>query len=280
GVVEAVGEGVRSVGPGDRVAGSWRVHCGVCVHCRRGRTQYCRDLRQERVAGGFAEFARVPESNVWPIPAGLSLRTATFCEPLACCYHGSRVLQIEPGEDVVVVGAGPIGLLHVQLARAQGARVIAVDRIASRLELAQRLGAQAVVNFEETSPPEAIGRLTDGKMADAVIVAASSLAAVEAGLPLLAMGGRMNIFAGIYPPGTLTLDPNEIHYRQIVLTGTHDYNPGHFTAACKLLADGTVQTDPLISHHLPLTALEEGLEIVAAQAGHKVMIQIDPDVGS
>lgn len=274
GVIAAVGARVQAFRPGDRVAGSWRAPCGLCHHCRSGASQYCQDLQRERVVGGFAQFARVPQANVWKIPDWLSLEAATFCEPLACVVHGQEVLGIKPGDDVVVVGAGPIGQLHVQVAKAMGARVIAVDMIERRLEIARSLGADEIIVSGQEETLERVRALTGGKMADAVVVAASAVAAVEAGLQLLTIGGRMNIFAGIWPPGEIRLDPNVIHYRQLVLTGTHDYNSRHFTVACKLLANGTVRTEAMISHHLDLQSLREGFEIVAGQRGNKVMVRI------
>jgi len=275
GEVVAVGDGVEGFDVGDRVVPSWRVVCGECHYCLRGFWNYCERLQYGRVRGGFAEFGVALTKSLLKIPQEVSYQEASFCEPLACCINGSLYTGIGFGDDVVVIGAGPIGLMHLQLAKHAGARVIVSELIPERLEKAQELGADALVNAQGGDPVEQVKELTDGYGADAVIVAVGARRALEQALEMAGIGGAVNFFAGVYPPVTLDLDPNLIHYKQIRLTGSHDYTPYHFQTALRFIATGTVQVAPLISHELPLERVKEGFDIVAGQQGLKVIIAME-----
>lgn len=271
GEVVEVGSGVTMFQAGDRVAAYGQVVCGMCENCQRGIFNYCLD-RRKAIEGGFAEYGRASPQGLLPVPEGLDYEEAAFTEPLACCINGTWRSDIELGDDVVVVGAGPIGLLHVQLARLQGARVIATDLIPERLEVAKELGAHDVVDVTREDAPERVQELTQGRGADAVIVATGASAAMEQALDMAALHGNVNLFAGSYPPPELPLDPNLIHYQELTLTGSHHYTPFTFQRALKLLRYGLVQVKPLISHRLPLDRTSEGFDIVVKQKGLKVIV--------
>ncbi|MGH2460817.1 MAG: zinc-dependent alcohol dehydrogenase, partial [Chloroflexota bacterium] len=174
GVVVALGEPVDAGQPaptiqvGDRVVADWRYVCGQCYQCRRGVFNYCENLRRG-VRGGFAEYGVAPLSQLRIIPDHVSFEEASFCEPLACILNAHGYTQISVGNDVVIVGAGPIGLLHLQLARDRGARVIVSDPIASRLEKARELGAHDLIDASAIDPVARVRELTEGRGADAVI---------------------------------------------------------------------------------------------------------------
>jgi L-iditol 2-dehydrogenase len=176
---------------------------------------------------------------------------------------------------VAIIGAGPIGLIHMQLAKHAGARVIVSELIPERLEKAEELGADALIQAGQTDPVERVKELTDGYGADAVIVAVGARRALVQALDMAAIGGAVNFFAGVYPTLTLDLDPNLIHYRQIRLTGSHDYTPYHFRTALRFIETQTVKVAPLVSHQLPLAQTKEGFDVVAGQQGFKVMITMD-----
>ncbi len=271
GVVERVGSLVTSYAEGDRVVPDWRVVCGSCHYCRQGVANYCENVQTSRVRGGYAEYGVALAMNLRKVPASVSFEEACFTEPLACCLNGNRMCGIREGSDVVVLGAGPIGLLHVQLAKLRGARVIVADPLRRRLPDARNLGADELVLPDE-DPVAKVQALTEGRGADAVIVAVGATKAMQQAVAMAGINGVVNFFAGQYPAEPLQLDPNRIHYRQLRLTGSHDYTPDDFTKALKLIALRAVRVKELISHVLPLDYIEQAFQVVAERQGLKVLI--------
>jgi len=256
---------------GDRVVADWRYVCGQCYQCRRGVFNYCENLRRG-VRGGFAEYGVAPLSQLRVIPDNVSFEEASFCEPLACILNAHSYTQITVGNDAVIVGAGPIGLMHLQLARNRGARVIVSDPIASRLEKARELGAHDVIDASATDPVARVLALTEGRGADAVIVAVGAPEPIRQGLAMATINGWVNFFAGTYPPQELPVDPNLIHYKQLRVTGSHDFTPHNFSTALKLIQFGIVRVAPLISHRFELDAVRDAFETTAGRHGLKSMV--------
>ena len=272
-VIDA-GDAVSRFCPGDRVVPSWRVACGQCYYCVRGRHNCCENLARGLVRGGFAEYGVAAERALYKIPENVSYEQACFCEPLACCINGSLDSDIHLGDTAVIVGAGPIGLTHLQLAVHAGARVLVSDLIPERLQVARELGAHATIMASEDDPVEQVKALTDGRGAETVIAAVGAPPALRQALEMAAQYATVNYFAGTYPPATIEVDPNLIHYRQIRLTGSHDFTPFHFESALRLIEIGTVQVTPLISHRLPLAEVKQGFDVVAGRRGFKVVIEM------
>lgn len=275
GIVAGLGEGVTDFQIGDRVVPDWRVVCGKCFNCRRGVFNYCTNLGLIR--GGFAEMGVAPATNVRRIPSAVSFEQAAFCEPLACCLNGSQACRIGLGDDVAIVGCGPIGLQHLQLARFQGARIIAIDLDEQRLAMAAKLGAHDLVKSgpDAPDPIARVRELTEGRGVDAAIVAVGSTVAVKQAMAMAGLNGRVQIFAGTYPSQEMPVDPNIIHYGQLNVTGSHDFTPHHFTTALKLITLGTVDVISLISHRFPLAETREALETTATRRGLKAMVYMD-----
>ena len=273
GHIVEVGKSISGFSEGDRVVPDWRAICGKCYYCSRGIFNYCENLSRGLVRGGFCEYGYSIQSNLRSIPQGVSYEEACLTEPLACCINGARRSNIQLGTDVVVVGSGPIGLLHLQLAKHLGARVISCDLIAERLEKAKSLGADEVILASQEAPVERVKELTDGRGADVVIVAVGGRTPVEQGIEMAGICGTVNLFAGTYPPTEIKLDPNVVHYKQLSVTGSHDYTPHDFTTALKLIACKTVKVKPLISHVLPLEKVKEGFDIVMQRKGLKVAVK-------
>jgi len=282
GVVVALGQpadsGVRDGAPpaiavGQRVVADWRHVCGTCYQCRRGVFNYCENL-QQGVRGGFAGYGIAPLTQLRAIPDNVSFEEASFSEPLACVIQAHGYTEINLGDDVVIVGAGPIGLLHLQIARNRGARVIVSDPIAARLEKARELGAHDTIDASATDAVARVKELTEGRGANAVIVAVGGAQPIQQGLEMAAINGWVNAFAGTYPPAEMPVDPNLIHYRQIRFTGSHDFTPHHFTTALKLIQYGIVRVAPLISHRFSLDQVREAFETTADRRGLKSMVQI------
>ena len=275
GEIVEVGKDFQGFKIGDRVAPEWRAVCGECYYCRRGIFNYCQNMRRDKVSGGFYGYGRSAARYMRLIPDGVSYEEAAFAEPLACCMNGSQESNIAVGDDVVVIGAGPIGLLHVQLARHKGARVIVSELIEDRLEMAKQLGADDTVCPAKEDAIERVKELTEGRGANTVIAAIGTTEVARIAIEMAGICGTVNFFAGTYPPGEIPLDPNVVHYKQLVLTGSHDFTPHHFTTALKLIQHGIVKVKPLISHVFPLEEIASAFDIVADRKGLKVMINMD-----
>lgn len=274
GEVIDTGDAVDGFSVGDRVVPSWRLVCGHCYYCVRGRHNFCLNLARGRVRGGFAEYGVAAAGALYGIPEGLSYQEACFAEPLACCINGHLDSDIALGDDVAVIGAGPIGLLHLQLATHAGARVWVSELLPERLVVARELGAHGQIDASLVDPLRWVSEHTDGRGADVVIVAVGAPLALQQALEMAGNCSTVNFFAGTYPPTTLQIDPNLLHYKQIRLTGSHDYTPAQFEAALKLLETGSVRVAPLISHQFPLAQVKEGFDLVASRKGLKAIITI------
>jgi L-iditol 2-dehydrogenase len=281
-VVEA-GGGVGGWTAGDRVQVIAAVPCGTCQDCARGRQTICPNQTSVgyHYDGGFAEFLVVPEAvlavdGLNRIPTGVSFAEASVAEPLACVVNGQELAGVGPGDDVVVVGAGPIGCLHVRLARANGARrVFLVELNRSRLDMsAAAVEPDAAICSAELDAVDEVRKLTDGRGADVVITAAASGAAQEEALQMAARSGRISFFGGLpKDKPTITLDANLVHYRELTIVGANGSSPAHNKRALELIASGQVPVHDLITHRLPLARLHDAIELVASGGAIKVTIE-------
>ena len=277
GTIVAVSDEGAQLQVGQRVVGDFIVKCGVCTNCRSGRSNRCLNPRFPN--GAYEEFAVLPQQNIHPIQKTTTgLQAAAFMEPLACVFRGQRMLRLSPGETELVVGAGPIGLMHLQVAKMFGARVIAADLIPERLELARRLGADAVLDSSAGDLKQTMLDWTSGRGADAAVVTVGASPVVAQAAECLADGGRLNIFAGVYPSAPLGIEPNLIHYRELIITGSSDSTPEDMHSALGYIESGAVKVEPLISHVVPLDRLAEGFELVSNRQGLKVMVEVGGEV--
>lgn len=275
GTVASVGKNVRHLELGQPVVPDMIIKCGTCKACRSGRANRCLRPTFLQYGGGYADYVCVPQRNIHTLHPGTSLKAAALMEPLACVLRGQDMLRLYPGEVELVVGLGPIGLMHMQVARAFGARVIASDPIESRLEKARSLGADWAINPNETDLSQFIKDVTDSWGVDAIALTVGSARMVEEVVRYLAPGGRLNIFAGIYPKDQVHLDPNQIHYGEWNITGSADSTPENMHRALTLIEAGEVNTEALISHVLPLERLAEGFDLVRNRTGHKIVIEVN-----
>jgi L-iditol 2-dehydrogenase len=281
GEVVEVGDGVAGWEPGDRVQVIAAIPCGQCEECRRGRLTVCPN--QESMGyhydGGFAEYTVVPAKvlavdGLNRIPDGVGFAGASVAEPLACVLNGQELARVGDGDDVVVVGAGPIGCLHVRLARSRGAaRVFLVDLNAERLAMsAERVAPDAALTG--TDVVDQVLKLTDGRGADVVITAAASGAAQEQALQMAARQGRISFFGGLPKDNPIiACDSNLVHYRELTIVGANGSSPAHNARALDLIASGAVPVADLITHHLPLADVLEGIDIVSRGTAIKVTIE-------
>lgn len=284
GEVVQVGAGVEGWAEGDRVQVIAAIPCGECAFCAKGQMNICPNQVSMgyHFDGGFAEYMVVPENvlkvdGLNRIPEGLSFAEASVAEPLACALNAQELVRINPGDDVVVVGSGPIGCLHVRLARSYGAaRVFLVELSRERLDMAAELvSPDAAICSADEDAVERIRELTDGRGVDVAITAAASGAAQEQALQMLARGGRISFFGGLPKDNpTITLDSNLVHYSELTIVGANGSSPEHNKRALQLIADGKVPVKDLITHLLPLDQVLEGIGIV--QRGEAIKVTIEP----
>ena len=284
GEVVEVGAQVSGWSAGDRVQVIAAVPCGDCRQCRKGRMAVCENQTSVgyQYEGGFAEFLVVPHEvlrvdGLNRIPDGLSFAEASVAEPLACVLNGQRLAGVGPGDVVVVVGAGPIGCLHVRLARARGAaRVVLADMQPDRLKLAADLvDPDDTVDVSSQDLVETVLALTDGAGADVVITAAASGAAQEQALRMTARGGRISFFGGLPKDRpVIAVDSNLVHYRELTIVGANGSSPADNADALRLIASGEVPVADLITHRLPLDRVLDAFDIVAR--GEAIKVTIEP----
>jgi L-iditol 2-dehydrogenase len=282
GEVAEVGSGVSDWSEEDRVQIIAAVPCGVCHYCRKGQHTVCEDLESigYQYDGGFAEFMRVPAKvlavdGVNRIPEHVPFEEASLTEPLACVLNGQELAQVGEEDVVIILGAGPIGCLHVRLARARGAKtVVLVDVNQGRLDLAARAEPDAAIDSTKDDPIDAIRKMTDGRGADVVITATGVGQAQEQALEMTAPRGRISLFGGLPKDNsTIRFDSNLVHYGEISVFGAYGSAPRHNREALSLIADGKVRVDDLITHRMPLADVHKAIETVISGDGLKVVIE-------
>jgi L-iditol 2-dehydrogenase len=283
GEIVEVGADVSGWAAGDRVQVIAAIPCGRCGDCTRGRMTVCPNQVSMgyHFDGGFAEYMVVPHNvldvdGLNRIPDGVSYAEASVAEPLACVLNGQNLARVGAGDDVVVVGSGPIGCLHVRLARARGAnRVFLVDLNRERLDLAAGLVQPDAAICGDVDVVDAVMKLTEGRGADVVITAAASGAAQEQALQMTARQGRISFFGGLPKDRpVVSVDSNLVHYRELTIVGANGSSPAHNKEALRLIASGAVGVADLITHRLPLAEALDAFGIVAR--GEAIKVTIEP----
>jgi len=282
GDIVEVGPGVKGHKAGDRVTVVTSIGCGHCRYCERGLTNMCPDSKAigYYYPGGFAEYMPVPaeavrQRAVIKLPGGMPYDVAAMVEPLSCCINGQEYLHIEPGDMVVVVGAGPIGCMHLMLAKAaEAGKTIIIDVDEKRLKMAERFAPDVVVDGRVGSSVERVLKETKGLGAEVVIVACGSHQAQEDAVRMAAKMGRVSYFAGLpKDEPTITFDSNLVHYREISVFGAFASYRAQFVKALDLIQSGRIDAAQVITHRFPLEKIVEAIITTKKGEGLKSVVE-------
>lgn len=275
GEVVKVGSKIKHISPGDRIVPEIIIPCGVCKMCRCGATNLC--IAKKPVLRGYAEYAVAKGFFCYKVPENVSLREAALTEPVAVSIRASLQTRCRPGDAVLVVGAGPMGLLNIIVAKVFGFRVLVSEVKKERLKYASDL-ADRIINAGEEDVVEAVKSETDGLGADGVIVATGARQAIETAVKCARPGASVVLFASTYPKEDISIDPNLIHYGEINLTGSFDHLPSDMVRALNFMNTRKIDVMKIVTKFFPLHQLEEAFLYWELGKGLKPMIVMDEQV--
>lgn len=286
GDVVAIGDGVSTFDVGDRVVAANSAPCEKCFFCRRDQPNLCEDLLFNN--GAYAEYIRIPERivrrNTYRIPESVTYKDAALVEPLACALRGLEETRVRPGDSVLVLGLGPIGLMFVRLAKwVFGARVLAVARRLEQVDHAMLLGADEGILISQNHPLNHDSALvaevkarTEGRGADVVIEAIGRPEAWELSTQLVRKGGVIDFFGGCASGTKVALDTALLHYGEITCKASFHHTPSHIRRSLELVAQGSVSATHLVNCEQPLSELPRVLHDMAHGRNSQIKTAIIP----
>jgi L-iditol 2-dehydrogenase len=279
GEIAAVGRRVEGFSVGQRVAVAPFNPCGTCPPCRRQSYRFCHKAPDSFVQpGGFAEYFKVPGDDAHlrtiVLPDAVSYEEAALVEPVASCRHALRKVRIPDGVDVAVIGAGPMGLILMQLAKAEGAaRVFMVDVDAQRLEQALDFGADEVIDAARDNANQVLRLKTGFLGADVVIEAVGRAETYRLALEMARGGGSVSLFGGMPGGSTVEIPSELLHYQELTITGTSSFSPDDYREALALIATGRIDVKRLITHRFDsLSGVPEAVALSLAKQGLKKVV--------
>lgn len=283
GEIVEIGSAVNGYEVGQRVQIIAAIPCGSCWACQAGKMQICINQLSMgyQFAGGFAEFMIVPAevirvSGVNAIPDGLSYEEAAAAEPLACAINAQELVNVGPGDVVLVMGAGPIGCMHVRLARALGAvHVTLADVNSHRLKLsADVVKPDEIIDMSTTDIEDAVQKVIPSPGPSVIITAAPAGQAQEQAVRMCRPGGRISFFGGLPKDKPMvTIDSNLVHYKELILAGANGSTPDHNRRALELMASGKVKVSDLLTHTVSLDRVQDAIDLVLGGEAIKVVVK-------
>ncbi len=287
GVVVGAGAGVTKFQPGDRVVAFHHIPCRNCFYCDRQLYAQCEGYKRvgitagfEPAGGGFAQYIRVMDwivrDGVERIPEGVSFEAASFVEPVNTCHKAAVAMDPQPGDVVLIQGQGPIGLIFTMLVARSGATIVATDTIPERLALARRFGAREAVDPRTTDVPALLGKMTAGRGADQVFVAASVPGIVEQAMAASRPGSRILLFAQTSDTERVELSGAGICKLERTLMGVYSASIDLQPETARLVFSGELPVDLLVSHRLPLNEINQGIGMALHPAARSLKIVVLP----
>ena len=274
GIVEAVGSGVTTVRAGDHVTVDPNIYCGKCMPCKMGKKQNCEHLFAlgVNVNGGFAQYSLVPESQCFLLDPDLDFDVGAMTEPLACALHGIDRAAIRPGQTVLVIGGGPIGLLMVQLARLAGASTVLLSEpVEIRRQIGTQVGADGTIDPIHEDVPRRIEEITGRKGVDVVIECVGRTFAVEQAFAAAGFGATVVLFSVPQVDATSPLPLFDVYSKELTVMGFF-INPDTHQRAVNLLNSGRIEIKKLITHTYPLTGVEDAVLMQMSNESIKVVV--------
>jgi L-iditol 2-dehydrogenase len=266
---------------GSRVAMCPLIPCLNCPYCQSNKYNLCMNLREigSTSDGGFAQYVAVPEQiikigGLIPVPESLTDEEAALLEPLACCLNSfSRIAPVAKGSSVVIIGDGPMGLIHLQLfKRLSSSRIAIVGKVPQRMEKARVMGADAVFAYSSRTVADVLDFARAGSGASAVVIATSNPAAFELATKVAGRNSKINIFAGMPSGQTFVLDANWLHYNQISITGTFSSTPEILAEAARIATEKTIDLSAIVTHRYSLKEIEKAMHVTEKYYGLRTVI--------
>lgn len=277
GVVAEVGAAVRDFRPGERVFVHHHAPCFTCASCRRGAYVQCATWRATNLSpGGMAEYFRVGAANLrdtLKLPDAIDDAGGVLVEPAACVVKSLRRSGLQGGESILIIGLGIMGMMHVRLARYRGAgMIIGADLFAQRAERARQLGADHGVVVTDGNLIEQVRELTQGAMADVVIVGPGSAAALTTGIAAAGKGATVVQFTATPPGEELTVNPHDLYFNETRLIPSYSCGPDDTREALDLVRQGILNADELVTHRFPLTRVSDAFAQAQRPESLKVIV--------
>lgn len=278
GEIASVGDQVTEFKPGDRVCVAPDLYCGECVPCRSGAENICENVLTlgYNLDGGYSEYLKIPrefldKQLVYKLPDRMTYEEGALVEPLACCYHGLIRAHVGSEARVLVVGDGPIGMMHLLLAKLLGSRVGMSGLIDRNLRLAESLGADFTVNAT-TDPKQKVLAETGGRGADMVVVAVSSPTVIEQAMSFVSKRGVLIIFGGCSPSSKISIDPNQVHYGEVTISGSASYTYTDYRKCFNIVEERQVRLESIITDRYSLQQIDSAFHAEARGETIKTMI--------
>lgn len=282
-IVEIVGAKVKDFRPGQRIVMATSVSCGKCYYCSRGLSNLCLDLRPMGFTynGGMAEYIVIPSralnnGHVIKVPEDVKAEHAALAEPVSCAVNACGNSNIKQGDTVLIIGAGPMGIINACVARHFGAeKIIVAETNSVRLDLARDFGFDLLINPDTQDLRQAVLDFTGRVGADVVIVAAPAKEPQQQALDLVRKRGTVCLFASLPANNsTLSLDSRKIHYSEIRVVGSSDSTPGHVGSAVEMISSGQIPAERIATHILSLDDVFKGFELM--QSGQALRVVLKP----
>ncbi len=281
GTIAEVGEGIQGYREGERVVVAPNIPCGRCFYCQRGMQTSCQKLQTIGIHrdGGFAQYVAIPaqaveQGCVMHIPEGISFEEAALIDPASCAINAAELSRVKVGDVVVVIGAGPVGCLNVEVSRAFGAeKIILVQRSLPRLKEAEFTAADVYTSPLKEDMVERVMQETEARGADVVIVACGSGQVQEEALKIVARRGNVNLFGGLPKDSPfIKFDSNLIHYKEAFVIGTHGGSTRQCKMALDMIASGKIKAKEYVSSRLHLTDFPKAIKLAEQRKGLKIFI--------
>ena len=281
GVIDKVGNKVKSLKVGDRVFVSHHVPCNQCRYCQRGSHTACHTLHTTNYyPGGFAQYIRVPKINIdlgtYKLPEDMTFEEGTFIEPLACVSRGQRLANLQKDDTLLIIGSGISGILHTQLAKFKRVQnIIVADINPYRLQLAKKFGSDHELNAKANLPKN-LREVNDGRLADQVVVCTGATSAALSALDCVENGGTILFFAVPDPTVKLPVPINQFWRNEITIRTSYGAAPNDLKDSMRVLATKQLNIKDMITHRFSLNDAQEGFRLMA-EAGQSLKVILEPN---